>query len=286
MNPAHLNNRIGEMKRGMRFIAAKFLLDGDIIQPVPAAPAADFLSVPFVVGIRKHRCRNYAPPLNSGQPSFLHFYSVCTNGCSFRSIWSLSPNRCPRVCSSIAQIACFALVVGYIWISLTCRKAVRVAFLALFALAVLGEYGGHYSVGRFSVSDDYDMVFRLFDPTLYKNAIVGFTSQVWPAGAVPILGYAVLLFGLPGLRQGATGSYNTAGSLGRFGVILLLALLLFSALYPVSSGAFRTLSLAASLRSLTLWAGNMRPCTVGRACQSRRSPRTNHKTISSSSSTS
>jgi glucan phosphoethanolaminetransferase (alkaline phosphatase superfamily) len=39
--------------------------------------------------------------------------------------------------------------------------------------------------------------------------------------------------------------------LRRFGASLLAALLLFSALYPVSSGAFRTLSLAASLRSLT-----------------------------------
>jgi hypothetical protein len=66
---------------------------------------------------------------------------------------------------------------------------------------VLGEYGSHYSVERFSVSDDYDMVFRLFDPTLYKNALVGFTGQVWPAGAVPILGCAVILFGLPTLLQ-------------------------------------------------------------------------------------
>jgi glucan phosphoethanolaminetransferase (alkaline phosphatase superfamily) len=155
------------------------------------------------------------------------------------------PEQMAKNLQPIAQIVCFALVVGYIWISLTCRKAVRAAFLALFALAILGEYGGRYSVGRFSVSDDYDMVFRLFDPTLYKNALFGFTGQVWPAAALPILGYALLLFGIPKLRR------LQHGKLGRFGATLLATLLLFSALYPVSSGAFRTLSLAASLRSLT-----------------------------------
>ncbi len=161
------------------------------------------------------------------------------------------PEQMPKGWQLIAQIACFALVVGYIWISLTCRKSVRVAFLALFAVAVLGEYGSHYSVGRFSVSDDYDMVFRLFDPTLYKNALVGFTGQVWPAGAAPILVYTALLFGLPKLRRARNKKLRHSGNLGRFGAILLTAVLLFSALYPVSSGAFRTLSLAASLRSLT-----------------------------------
>jgi len=155
------------------------------------------------------------------------------------------PEQLPKGWQLIAQIACFALVVGYIWVSLTCRKSVRLAFLALFALAVLGEYGGHYSVGRFSVSDDYDMVFRLFDPTLYKNALVGFSGQVWPAAVAPILGYAALLFGLPRLHR------RRNGGLGRFGAVLLAAVLLFSALYPVSSGSFRTLSLAASLRSFT-----------------------------------
>ena len=160
------------------------------------------------------------------------------------------PEQMPKSLQFIAQIACLALVVGYIWISLTCRKPVRAAFLALFAVFVLGEYGGRYSLGRFSVSDDYDMVFRLFDPTLYKNALVGFTSQVWPAGAAPILAYAFLLFGLPMLRQRRNTKLQYRGKLGRFGAILLAAVLLFSALYPVSSGAFRTLSLAAGLRSL------------------------------------
>jgi glucan phosphoethanolaminetransferase (alkaline phosphatase superfamily) len=155
------------------------------------------------------------------------------------------PEQMPKNLLFIAQIACFMLVVGYIWVSLTCRKAVRAVFLVLFAVGVLGEYGSHYSVGRFSVSDDYDMVFRLLDPTLYKNALLGFTSQVWPAGAAPILGYAAMLFGILRLRR----LHN--GKLGRFGASLLAALVLFSALYPVSSGAFRTISLAASLRSLT-----------------------------------
>ncbi len=155
------------------------------------------------------------------------------------------PEQMPKNLLFIGQIACFALVVGYIWISLTCRKAVRAVFLAFFAIAVLGEYGSHYSVGRFSVSDDYDMVFRLFDPTLYKNALYGFTSQVWPAGAIPILLYALMLFGLPKLRT------TQRGKMGRFGASLLAALLLFSALYPVSSGVFRTISLAASLRTFT-----------------------------------
>ena len=156
----------------------------------------------------------------------------------------LIPEQMPKNLLLIAQIACFTLVVGYIWISLTCRKAVRVVFLALFALAVFGEYGSHYSVGRFSVSDDYDMVFRLFDPTLYKKALFGFANQVWPAAAVPVLGYAAMLFGIPKLSQGRYKQLRHSGNLGRFGAILLATLLLFSALYPVSSGAFRTLSLA------------------------------------------
>ena len=155
------------------------------------------------------------------------------------------PEQMPRYLQFIAQLACFALVVGYIWVSLTCRNAVRAGFLVLFALTVWGEYGSHFSMGRFSVSDDYDIVFRLFDPTLYKNALVGFTSQVWPASAGPILAYAAMLFGIPRLRR----AHN--GRIGRFGATLLAALLFYSLLYPVSSGAFRTLSLAASLRSLS-----------------------------------
>jgi glucan phosphoethanolaminetransferase (alkaline phosphatase superfamily) len=52
------------------------------------------------------------------------------------------------------------------------------------------------------------------------------------------------------LRQRRNTKLQYRGKLGRFGAILLAAVLLFSALYPVSSGAFRTLSLAAGLRSL------------------------------------
>lgn len=167
------------------------------------------------------------------------------------------PEQMPRSLQFFAQIACFVLVMAYIWLSFTCRNTVRAVFLCLFAIAVLGEYGSHFSVGRFSVSDDYDMVLRLFDPTLYKNALLGFTAQVWPAGTLPILSYAGLLFGVRSLRlQQSEGiprnrKLRRNGKLRRFGAIILAAFLIFSALYPVSSGAFRTLSLAASLRSFT-----------------------------------
>ena len=235
----------------MRFIAAEFLRDGDIIQPVPAAPRCRFFMCAICGRYSKTSMRKLRPSPEFWSALIFTFLLGLYERLLFPVDLTFIPEQMPKNLQLVAQIACFALVMGYIWISLTCRKAVRVAFLALFALAVLGEYGGHYSVGRFSVSDDYDMVFRLIDPTLYKNALLGFTSQVWPAGAVPILGYAVLLFGLPGLSHGRNTKRQHSGKFGRFGVILLLALLLFSVLYPVSSGAFRTLSLAASLRSLT-----------------------------------
>jgi len=155
------------------------------------------------------------------------------------------PEQLPHYLQWIAQGGCVLLTAGYIGFSFTCRKTVRAAFLGLFVIAVLAEYGSHYSVGRFSVSDDYDMVLQLFDPTLYKNALFGFSGRVWPAGALPILSYAGALFGLRPLKSRQSGGFR------RFGAILLTAVLFFSALYPFSSGSFLTLSLAADLRSFT-----------------------------------
>jgi glucan phosphoethanolaminetransferase (alkaline phosphatase superfamily) len=155
------------------------------------------------------------------------------------------PEQLSRSWRFVAQIVCLLLVVSYIGISFTCSLSVRALFLGLFILAVAGEYGSNYSVGRFSVSDDYDMVLRLFDPTLYKAALVGFSGRVWPAVLLPVLAYTALLFG----PQPLLLHHN--GGLGYFATILLAFIGFFSFLYPFSSGAFRTLSLAAGLRSIT-----------------------------------
>jgi glucan phosphoethanolaminetransferase (alkaline phosphatase superfamily) len=121
---------------------------------------------------------------------------------------------------------------------------VRLAYLAVFAVTIIGEYGAYYSVGRFTISEDYDMVLQLIDPRLYFNAAVIYTSFYLPSAA-PILVYAVCLSGLR--RQHRLG-------LRAFALILTVFFIFCSLIFPFSSGVFRTLSLPASLRSWTFLA--------------------------------
>lgn len=154
------------------------------------------------------------------------------------------PERMPGSLKLIAQAVSLVMVFAFVWLSLLSRGEVRLAYLVVFALSVSAEYGAYYSVGRFSIAEDYDMTLRLADPRLYFNAAVIYTGSFLPS-ALPILGYATCLFG--------TRSQGGAG--WQYFAAMLLAFFVFnSLLFPVSSGVFRTLSLAGSLRSWTFLA--------------------------------
>lgn len=162
----------------------------------------------------------------------------------FPSVLPFVTERMPAYLQNLAQVISQLWVLAFVWLSLLSRGKVRLVYLTLFAISVLGEYGAYYSVGRFTISEDYDMVLRLIDPRLYFNAAVIYTSFYLPS-ALPILAYAACLLGLR--RQQRLG-------LRHFVAILTVFLIFSSLLVPVSSGVFRTLSLATNLRSWTFLA--------------------------------
>jgi glucan phosphoethanolaminetransferase (alkaline phosphatase superfamily) len=162
----------------------------------------------------------------------------------FPSFLPFVPERMPEQLQLVAQVFSWLWVLPFVWLSLNSRGKVRLAYLAVFAVTIIGEYGAYYSVGRFTISEDYDMVLQLIDPRLYFNAAVIYTSFYLPSAA-PILVYAVCLSGLR--RQHRLG-------LRAFALILTVFFIFCSLLFPFSSGVFRTLSLPASLRSWTFLA--------------------------------
>jgi len=101
----------------------------------------------------------------------------------------------PETLQLVARVISQLWILAFVWLSLLSRGKVRLVYLALFAISVLGEYGAYYSVGRFTISEDYDMVLRLIDPRLYFNAAAIYTSFYLPS-SVPILVYAACLLGL------------------------------------------------------------------------------------------
>ena len=178
----------------------------------------------------------------------------------FPTVLPFVPERIPKTLKLVAQAVSLALVFAFVWLSLISRGEVRLAYLAVFALSVLAEYGAYYSVGRFSIAEDYDMTLRLVDPRLYFNAAVIYTGSFLPS-ALPILGYAACLF----------GTRSQAGAGWQYFAAMLLAFFVFnSLLVPLSSGVFRTLSLAGSLRTWTFLAWKSATFIVGHGLRLRR----------------
>jgi glucan phosphoethanolaminetransferase (alkaline phosphatase superfamily) len=162
----------------------------------------------------------------------------------FPSFLPFVPERMPARYQLVAQVISFLWVLAFVWFSLLSRGKVRLLYLGVFAVAVISEYGAYYSVGRFSISEDYAMVLRLIDPRLYFNAVSIYTGLYLPS-AIPILVYAACLFAFR--RQQRLG-------LRFFTALLAILFIGYSLLYPLSSGVFRTLSLPANLRSWTFLA--------------------------------
>ena len=126
---------------------------------------------------------------NNLENIFIYRNLACPWVCAFITVYEhwrfpsfvpFVPERMPVQLQLVAQVITQLWVLTFVWLSLNSRGTVRLAYLAVFAITVLAEYGAYYSVGRFSISEDYDMVLRLIDPRLYFNAAAIYTSFYLP----------------------------------------------------------------------------------------------------------
>ena len=141
----------------------------------------------------------------------------------------------------LAQILSYVAIIIFFWASFRSKLETRALFFLLFTAATLTEYGYRFTMGRFSVTEDYRTGLQTLDINWFKNAAITFLGGRWPI-VIPLLAYGELLIWTSKKQQG--GLRQLAG-------VLFTMVMIFSLVYPFSRGTFPTLSMGAFWRTLT-----------------------------------